>query len=176
MILNRLSNREKYAVGLAIGFVVIYAFTQMVLLPMFAKRERLQKMVTVKTKILEDMRLLQSEYNEIRKTQELARRQIAKREKGFRLFTFLDRLAGAVGIKDHIDYMRPSISIQKESPLKVSLVEMKLKGITLKQLVAYLHGAETSKNRVTVRRVSIVKEGKKEGTVSVILQAAVFQS
>jgi len=39
-----------------------------------------------------------------------------------------------------------------------------------------LHGAETSKNRVTVRRVSIVKEGKKGGTLSVILQAAVFQS
>ncbi len=175
MILNRLSNREKCAVGLAIGFVGIFAFTQVVVSPVFKKRERLQRMVTVKTKTLEDMRLLQSEYYEIRKIQELARRQIAKRKKGFRLFTFLDRLAGGVGIKDHIDYMRPSISIQKESPYKVSLVEMKLKGITLKQLVAYLHGAETSKNRVTVRRVSIVKE-KKEGTISVILQAAVFQS
>ncbi len=176
MILNRLSNREKYVVGLAIGFVAIFAFTQIVVSPIFKKREHLQRMVTVKTKILEDMRLLQSEYDEIRKIQELARRQIAKREKGFRLFAFLDRLAGVVGIKDHIAYMKPSISTQKESPYKVSLVEMKLKGITLKQLVAYLHGAETSKNRVTVRRVSIVKEDKKEGTLSVILQAAVFQS
>ena len=176
MILNRLSNREKYAIYLAIGFVGIFAFIQVVVLPIFKKRERLQIMVTVKTKILEDMRLLQSEYDEIRKIQELARRQIAKREKGFRLFAFLDRLAGAVGIKDHIAYMKPSISIQKESPYKVSLVEMRLKEITLKQLVAYLHGAETSKNRVTVRRVSIVKEGNKGGTLSVILQAAVFQS
>ena len=176
MILNRLSRREKCAVGLALGFVIIYAFTQMVLLPMFTKRERLRRMVTVKTKILEDMRLLQSEYDEITKIQALARRQITKREKGFRLYAFLNRLTGEVGIKDHIDYMRPSISIPKGSPYKVSLVEMKLKGITLKQLVAYLHGAETSKNRVTVRRVSIIKEGKKEGTISVILQAAVSQS
>jgi len=176
MILNRFSNREKYAVGLAIGFVVIYAFMQMVLWPLFTKRDRLQNRVTAKTKILEDMRLLQSEYDEIRKVQELARRQITKREKGFRLFAFLERLADGVGIKDNIDSMKTSISKQKESPFKVSLVEMKLKGITLKQLVAYLHGAETSKNMVTVRRVSIVKEGKKGGTVNVILQAAVFQS
>jgi len=47
---------------------------------------------------------------------------------------------------------------------------MKLQSITLKQLTSYLHGVETSKNIVSIKRISIVKTGIKEGYVNVVLQ------
>jgi general secretion pathway protein M len=49
-------------------------------------------------------------------------------------------------------------------------VEMKLDGITLKQLTTYLHGVETSKNMVDVKRISISKKDKKQRLLTAVLQ------
>jgi general secretion pathway protein M len=86
------------------------------------------------------------------------------------LFSFLDRLAGESGIKDQISYMKPSKTVQKNSPYKISRVEMKLDAITLEQLTNYLHGVETSKNMVDIKKISISKKDKKQGLLTAVLQ------
>jgi general secretion pathway protein M len=66
--------------------------------------------------------------------------------------------------------MKPSTTVQKNSPYKVSQVEMKLQGLTLQQLTTYLYMVETSKNMIYVKRLSIVKTGKQEGFIDAVLQ------
>ena len=66
--------------------------------------------------------------------------------------------------------MKPSTSVQKDSPYKISQVEMKLQSLTLEQLTTYLHMIETSKNMVYIKRLSILKTGKQEGFIDAVIQ------
>ncbi len=80
------------------------------------------------------------------------------------------RVAGQTGVKEHITYMKPSISGQKENSYKISSVEMKLQAVSMAQLTAYLYMVETSRNMVRIKRISISKTGKHEGFIDAVLQ------
>ena len=173
MNLNKLKNlnkREKYAVYATSGLIAFFILIHVIISPISNKRERLTRTLQAKTKTLEEMRILQSEYGIIRERAGLSKKRFEARNKDFTLFSFLDRLADKSGIKNHISYMKPSTSAREKSGYKISKVEMKLQSITLKQLTSYLHGVETSKNAVSIKRISIVKTGIKEEYVNAVLQ------
>jgi len=165
-----LNRREKYAVYTAAGLIVLFLLIQFAVFPTIDKRDRLKRILQVKTEILHEMFDLKSEYDTIQNQEELSKGLFSDRKKGFRLFSFLDRLAGETGIKDHIAYMKPSNSIQKDGPFKISMVEMKLQEISLQKLTDYLYSIETSKDMVTVRRASFVKKAGGPGAIDAVLQ------
>ncbi|MBN1932897.1 MAG: hypothetical protein JW786_14940 [Desulfobacterales bacterium] len=167
MILNK---RERYSIYLAIGFTCLFVLIQFIISPMIDKKNHLKRSLQVKTKIIEEMLRLQSEYQTIKNRADSARIGFEKRKKDFTLFSFLDELAGKTGIKEHISYMKPSKTPQKNSPYQVSSVEMKLQDIGLVQLTAYLHGIETSENMAIIKRISISKTSKQEGFIDAVLQ------
>ena len=167
---KKLTRREKYSIYAASSVICLFVLIHFIVFPTVGKRDRLKRTLQVKTKILEEMITLKSEYDAINKKTDLSKVHFAGREKGFTLFSFLDKLTGEAGIKDHITYMKPSTSVQKNSPYKISQVEMKLQGLTLQQLTSYLHMVETSKNMVRIKRLSISKTGKQEGFIDAVLQ------
>ncbi|MDM8523385.1 hypothetical protein QUF80_08435 [Desulfococcaceae bacterium HSG8] len=171
----KLSKREKYAVWAGAFFVCLFIVLRFAVFPFIEKKERLERMLQTKTKTLEEMRILEAEYNSLTQKTESSKVRFSKREKGFTLFSFLDRLAGEAGVKDKIVYMKPSTSGQKDSSYKISVVEMKLQGINLKQLTPYLHKIESSENNVFIRRTSVIKKGKGTGFIDVILQVETFE-
>ena len=169
-MLKKLTRREKYSLFVGAGAIFLLVVLQGIVLPAFDKRERLVRVLGAKAKILEEMTALKSEYHAIVQETEISKVLLAKREKGFTLFSFLDRLTGNAGIKDHVNYMKPSTTVQKNSPYKISMVEMKIQDITLAQLIAYLHMVETSKNGVAVTRLSISITSKPKGFIDALLQ------
>lgn len=171
----KLSKREKYSIYLIVGFICLFVFFQFILFPFIDERNLLKRTIKVKTKILKEMIVLKSEYDMIKKKSGLSKNLIAKRKKGFTLFSFLDKNTGEAGIKDHISYMKPSSSVQKNSKYKISLVEMKLQAITLEQLTTYLYKIETSKNNVFIKRISITKTGKQEQFINAVLHVETIE-
>ena len=167
---RKLTRREKYSIYALSGAICLFVLLQFIIFPSFDKRKSLKRVLQAKSDMLEEMTALKSEYNTIKKRTELSKLRFEKREKGFTLFSFLDKLTGKSGIKNHVIYMKPSTSVQKNSPFKISQVEMKLQGLTLKQLTSYLHMVETSKNMVNIKRLSISKTGKQEGFIDAVLQ------
>ncbi len=167
---RKLTRREKYSIYAASGIICLFVVIQFIVFPTVDKRENQERALQVKTKMLEEMVALKSEYDAINKKTDLSKVHFARREKGFTLFSFLDKLTGEAGIKDHITYMKPSTSVRKNSPYKISKVEIKLKGLTLQQLTSYLHMVETSKNIVRINKLSISKTGKQEGFIDAVLQ------
>ena len=167
---RKLNRREKYSIYVLSGAICLFILLQFIIFPSFDKRKGLKRVLQAKTDMLEEMTALKSEYNTIKKRTELSKLRFEKREKGFTLFSFLDKLTGKAGIKNHVIYMKPSTSVQKNSPFKISQVEMKLQGLTLKQLTSYLHMVETSKNMANIKRLSISKTGKQEGFIDAVLQ------
>jgi general secretion pathway protein M len=168
--LKKMNKRERYAIMLAAGVIGIFLIVTFVVEPFLSKTDLLKKSLNDKAVVLEQMRRLQSEYGTLTQKAEVSKALFSRRQKGFKLFSFLDRLAGEAGIKDRISYMKPSTKVQKNSPYKISRVEMKLDAITLKQLTTYLYGVETSKNMVDIKRISISKKDKKQGLLTAVLQ------
>ena len=71
--------------------------------------------------------------------------------------------------------MKPSKKAQKNSPYKLSRVEMKLDAITLEQLTNFLYGVETSQNMVDIKKISISKKDKKQGLITAVLQVETME-
>jgi len=167
----KLSNRERYSIAAAVACILVFVFIQWGVFPLIDGKRQLQRALQVKTGMLDEMADLAVKYDSIRRESERITLRFSDRDKGFALFSFLDRLAGEVGIKDKIAYMKPSRIDIKNSPYKLSSVEMKLQGITLNQLMTYLYRIETSKNMVGIKRISISKEGKQNQLLTAVLQA-----
>ena len=155
--------------------MLVFVVVQFYVFPAMDKRERLKNSIRAKTLVHGQMLALQSEYEAITQKARLSKNRVAKRQQGFTLFSFLDRLAGETKLKDRIAYMKPSTAVQKNTEIKISRVEMKLQAITAKQLAEYLHRVETSENIIMVARLSISKTGKPEGFIDAVLQVETFE-
>ena len=168
--LSKLSRREKIIVAGGGGLLILFMVIQLVIVPVFERNTRLRGAVQSKTQILDEMQRLKSEYDNLSSRSKQSEARFTRRDKGFTLFSFLDQLAGQARVKERVSYMRPTKTEQKNSPLKLSRVEMKLEAVTLEQLTAFLHGVETSKNMVSVSKLSITRRDQKEGLLDAILQ------
>lgn len=171
----KLARREKYyvyAVAVSIG---IFLFFQFLIFPFFDARARVKRGVKAKEIGLREMIQLSSEYQRYRKESQGIEQILAKRTRsGFTLFSYLEKAAGEAEVKSHIKYMKPSTSTGS-GPNKESLVEMKLDGITLEQLIGYLYRVESPDKLVIVKRISIQENKGQAGYLDAILQVMTFQ-
>ncbi|MBF0119960.1 MAG: hypothetical protein HQK79_14080 [Desulfobacterales bacterium] len=166
----KLSKRDMLAIYFGVGSLILFILFQFIIYPLIDKEKRLLKDINAKTKILEEVQKLKSEYDVILKKEELLKERFSKRKQGFTLFSFVDSLAGVTGIKDNISYMKPSSTTPKDSQYKISSVEMKIQSLTMDQLTNYLYKIEASDNMVTVKRISISQNSKDENFIDAILQ------
>lgn len=171
----KVSKREKYAIWAASGLIGIFIIIQLIITPLLNKRERLIKEIQFNTKLYSDIRIKAKEHEILKKRADTATKIMQNRSKGFTLFSFLDQLAGQAGLKDNIDYMKPSTSTNEDSPYRTSVVETKLRAVTLHQLTTYIHMIETSNNMVSLKRLSISKKSKQTGYVDAVLLAETIE-
>jgi general secretion pathway protein M len=167
---KNMSVRERYAVGGASVLIVVLFIHQVVLSPFIEGKEKKRKMISEKALQVQEMNVMKAEYMAMTEKSASMKRMAAGKESGFTLFSFLEQLAGRTGIKESISYMKPSKSVQKDTQVTLSLVEIKLQGVDMKKLTDFLYQVETSPNAVFVRGVSLTKTGKDEGLLTAILQ------
>ena len=170
----KLAKREKYFVTIAACAIALFFIVQYPIMPFFAKRDRLQKGIKLKEAGLAEMVKLSAEYKSLQEGSQSMEQLIARREKGFTLFTFLERAAGEVGVKERIKYMKPSTS-KGTGPYKESMVEMKLEGITLAQLAGYLHRVELPQKAIIIKRISVKENAREAGSLEAVVQALTYE-
>ena len=167
---NKLNKRERYAIMLGIGVAVIFLVFQFIVEPLFNRADQKKKTLQTKAIMLRQMRQWQADYNSLSQTANISKSHFSNRQKNFTLYSFLQQLAGTAGVKDRITYMKPTRKVQKNSPYKLSRVEMKLDAITLEQLTTYLYEVETSRNMVEIKKLVISKKDKKQALITAVLQ------
>ena len=170
----KLARREKYFVSAAALFIAIFLLFQFIIFPFFETRRRRQRGVRAKEDGLKEIIRLSSEYHRYKKGSQGIKQILARRKKGFTLFSFLEKAAGDADVKAHIKHMKPS-TLTGPGPYKESLVEMKLETITLQQLIGYLYRIESPDNVVSIKRISITENKKKSGYLDATLQVLTFQ-
>lgn len=171
----KLNKREKISVVAAAAAIAIFLVMQVLVFPLFDKNTQLSRLLVTRQQEVEQIRLLQAEYRKTAQKTEQAQRYLKTRKRGFTLFSFLETLAGQTGIKSHIAYMKPTTTAQKDSPYRLSMVEMKLQEITMSQLLAYLHGIETSRDMISIKRLSISKGEKKADLINTVFQVETLE-
>jgi general secretion pathway protein M len=170
----KLARREKYLVSVAACCIAIFLVFQFLIFPFFENRRRIQRGLKAKEKGLEEIVKLRAEYQAHQKGSQGIQQTVARRKKGFTLFSFLEEAAGEAEVKARIKYMKPSIS-SGTGPYKESMVEMKLEAITLQQLVGYLYRIELPDELINIKRISISQNKKAPGYLDAIMQVITFQ-
>lgn len=161
------NRREKTAVWIAGIGVLLFIFFKLMLFPYLEANEKWRRQIEAKKVALLEMQALKTDYQKFKQTSVLSQDEIKKRG-DFTLYSFLNSVTEKARIsRDRIAYMRPSTVERKGTSLKVDVVEMKLSGVTLQQLVNYLHMVETSGNKVFVKRASISNSGANKGFLDV---------
>jgi len=171
----KLNKREKIGVAAAAVAIVIFLVLQVLVFPLFEKNAQLTRTLATRQQEREQILLLQAEYQKTAEKAQEAQRHLKRRKQGFTLFSFLETLAGQTGVKSHIAYMRPTTTSQKDSPYRLSMVEMKLQEITMSQLLAYLHGIETSMEMISIKRLSISKGEQKADLINTVFQVETLE-
>ncbi len=171
----KLNKREKIGVAAATAAIVIFLVLQVLVFPLFEKNAQLSRTLTARQQEREQIQLLQAEYLKTAEKAQAAQRHLKRRKQGFTLFSFLETLAGQTGVKSNIAYMRPTTTSQKDSPYRLSMVEMKLQEITMAQLLAYLHGIETSADMISIKRLSISKGEQKADLINTVFQVETLE-
>jgi general secretion pathway protein M len=171
----KLNKREKISVAAAVAALVIFLVLQVLVFPLLEKNDQLSRLLATRQKEREQIQLLQAEYLKTTEKTQQAQRRLKRRRQGFTLFSFLETLARETGVKSHIAYMRPTTTSQKDSPYRLSMVEMKLQDITMAQLLAYLHGIETSRDMIFIKRLSISKGEQKADLINSVFQVETLE-
>ncbi|MBU1170455.1 MAG: type II secretion system protein M [Proteobacteria bacterium] len=166
----QMSNREKYFVGFAASLITVFVVYQFMITPFMDGKERKKRLITEKKLQLDEMRELGDEYRALVEKTRSIQAMSGDKDMNFTLFSFLEKLSGSTGVKENISYMKPSTTVQKDTQVELSLVEMKLQNVDLKKLVQFLYEVETSPNGVFIRGISLTKTGKDKKLLTAILQ------
>jgi general secretion pathway protein M len=165
----RIGRRDRNALLIGGVAVCLFAVVKFAVFPVLDRKEALERTIASQSESLREMVALRTEYEQLVQRSEQAKQRFDRREKGFTLFSFLDRLAGQADIKDSITYMKPSVVNPKNSPYSISQVEMKIQNTTMERLVRYLQLIEQSVNTVSVRRLSITRIERPEARLTAFL-------
>lgn len=152
--------------GVVLGVFLLF---KVVLFPFFEKRSQLERGIAAKQEALQEMIELKKEYEYLKEGARDILAALAKREKNFSLFAYLEKMAADTGIKDHIKYMKPSSSAGS-GPYVESSVEMKLVEVSLEQLTHYLYLVEDPEKSIWIKRASIKAQKRPPRYLDVVLQ------
>ena len=169
--MRQLNQREKLSVGIGGGALFLFVLLQFIVFPLTDGRDKLTKRLSSREKAVAEMRVLQERYQTITQQSGSLASQLAQREPGFSLFSFLEQGAADSEVKEQIAYMKPSESLESDQ-FRQSQVEMKLQAVSLKQLVMFLEHAESPEQLVGIDKITIQDNSKDEGTLDVTLQMA----
>lgn len=170
-----LAKREKFVLAFGAAFVFLFLFNEIGVNRVVAYKDRLERRVVKEKAARERVAGLAADYKTLSERRKTAAARMVSRPADFRLFAFLDGLAGQAGVKSAVAYMKPSVAPMEGSPFKSSTVEMKLSGISMEQLSRFVYMIESSPNSVSIKRMSISATGKDQRYLDAVFLASTIE-
>lgn len=167
---SRLSARERLALAAGSGLLLIFGLFELGIWPYMTHMQRLERQTRQLRADYLDMQLQYQELHQLREQRAAQLQRFKMRARDFSLFAFLDDLAGEAGLKDRVEYMKPSTTEVEDAPYRLITVEVKLQALRLAQLTDLLYRIETSDKALSVRRMAVEKKSAGKGFVDVVLQ------
>ena len=150
---QNLQPRERLFVGGAGAALVLILFFTFAIDPLFKDSAKLDRDIVMARRQLNELRTMQQEYQRQKSVVDSINNQL-KKQQNFAIFSRLEELAGQSGIRNKILHMKPTVSTPSEVYNEES-VEIKMEGVTLEQLVRYLHQVENSPQLLKIKRLEL---------------------
>lgn len=151
---QQLSQRERMIVlvggvitGLSLLFVLIVD-------PLLAKYDRLERQEARKQKDLHELALLSQEYAAKRARLVKAEHRLPSVDNRFSLLTFMEEAAAAAKVRDRIAGMQPQVQPLSEG-YEETAVDLRLEGVQLPELLALLVAIDRAPYELQVRHLKI---------------------
>jgi len=161
-------DRQRQILWIAAGLVLLFAVSQWFIKPILNHREKLDSRIELSEQRLEQLVGLEQTYRHVLAENAKVSENLRGRQKDFTLFAFLEALASRDGLKDQIEYMRPSVKTLSDTHQEEQ-VEMRLNGVTLANLVPYLYHIETAPEQVRIKRITIRPQQRNKSLLEVSL-------
>lgn len=157
---------QKQLMLIAAGLVVILALVLLVIRPLFNRRQKMELSIQRTEQRLQELIDLEQTYRQVLAENARVAKDLSERQQGFTLFAFLESLGGRDGLKNQIEYMRPSVKSLSDMHQEEQ-VEMRLNGVTLARLVPYLYHIESAPEQVRIKRLTIRPQQKNRSLLEV---------
>lgn len=167
-----LQTREKALVGGAAVVVVLALLFFVVIDPQLARSTRLDRQIRATQSQLRELVTQRREYLRHKRVVDRINQQLTQ-QRAFSLFSRLEQLARQTGIREQIQYMKPTVSTPSDVYTEES-VEVKMEGVTLEQLIRYLDQVERSPQLLKIKRLSIKPQRQNRQMLSAVFRVSTF--
>ena len=152
---DKMARRERIVLSAGVILAVVILFVQVVFVPFMDMRRKLTKAIGTNERALKEMRVLETEYRDLKRGMDAVQSGLVRREPTFALFSWLEQKAGSVGVRSHIRNMQASKKPIPGSGYEESVVEVALEQITLRQLADFLQAVESPEELVRIRHLAV---------------------
>ena len=161
------SKREKNIVMICATVVLVAFIHWMFVAPTLRKRADLNRSIAKSRNQLRELKLLAHEYDQILDETRKIRRGMAGRSGNFALSgSFFEQIAAKLAVEGNLTSMKPSRR-NLDNNLVEDMVEVRLEGISLENLVAYLYEIEKTGAAIAISNINIAPESRLGGGLNV---------
>jgi len=171
---DKLGARERLIVLGGAGIAVAVLLVQFVILPFWEERTRVAKALDAQEKLLAEMHAQLADYRLIKRDMDLIQRALASRPPGFTLSGFVDRKAREAGVRANVRAINPSRGASAGA-YEEALADVSLERITMRQLVQFLHKADSPRDAVRIRKLTVRKSLESPEYLTATVQLATYQ-
>ncbi len=161
-----LKTRERKLIALCAAIVLVALIHFLIVSKVLEKRDTLSRSIPSAHIQLRDLKLLQTEYDQILAETKRIKQRVGGRGANFELFSFLDQTAKDLDLMNNLTSMKPSRRTLGDD-LTEDIVDMELKGISLENLVAYLYEIERAHGGIAIASIRIRPESQLGGGLQV---------
>jgi Tfp pilus assembly protein PilO len=167
--MGKLSAKDQRLLLICAVALLLFGLLHFIFFPLLDQRKRLERGIEIRKKGLVEMQAMQEQIQQFSQQSSTIEQRLTQRSEQFSLFAFLEQQSTVAGVKSNILYMRPSDPVG-EGELQQIAVEMRLQGVSLAHLVAFIERISSPENVVELERISIVVEGKDRESLDVVMR------
>jgi len=172
---DNLGAREKLYILAGMGIAALILLVQFAILPFWEERERVAKAIDAQEKILKEMNAQLTEYRVLRRDMDSIQRAMASRPSDFTLYTFVERKAREAGVRPNVKAINPSRGMSAGT-YEETMADVSLEKITLRQLVQFLYQADSPRDAVRIRKLTVRKSMESPEYLTATVQLATYQA
>ncbi len=170
---HMLQRREQILVVSAGILVLVAALFTLVIDPILARGASLNRRLATTGRQLAELQTLRGNYQRQKQVIDRIDAQLRRQPRAFTIFSHLEKVAGQTGIQDKIQSMN-TVASPPNTVYKEDSVEVKMEGVTLAQLVEYLHRVERSSQVLKIKRLHAKPTRDNRQLLSVRFRVSLF--
>jgi type II secretory pathway component PulM len=172
---DNLGAREKLYILAGAGIVIVILLVQFAILPFWEEKERVARAVEAQEKILKEMNTQLAEYHLLRRDMDTLQRAVASRPPNFTLYSFVERKAREAGVRGNVKAINPSRGMSAGT-FEETMADVSLEKITTRQLVQFLYHADSPRDAVRIRKLTVRKSMESPEYLTATVQLATYQA